>query len=458
MDLIESSGGPEKRTKTSEMDAVDAFLDSLGDKLKYFNSTNPRCRSKEMCTITDLGYGFSGEEKSYCKKHRDEVPGLIMVGPQCKYVGCKTKGHYKIGKLRVCGPHREQLIEEGLPGGDENVVYEKDYGKKCIKEGCGKSATFDNFTHCGPHSSTGKSDDKRVCEIPGCETRPSVGYPGELQRWCGKHREGGMVSHGLCVEPGCGKRASYGALGGRKTSCVGHKKDGHVLLGTTTCAMACCSTDAGGIQARFFHPEHRDETSTFYNKRICCFGRRVLIEDALMHNDIDRLNSLLTHFEMSRVLTLNSQSAFRFECETKYHKLLRDCVSIVFDDTVDEGPKVLGALRPDIFYKWCIDGANYGIHIEYDETTKHEDDMVRLKRIAIQAECEDRVYVIRVNGGENTKNPLCGRVSMENYSYFRVTGEGRKVASGVADRVIERIKWIEGGVGPCESRPSMIEM
>lgn len=443
-----------KKTKTTEIDAVDAFLDSMGDRLKYSNPMNPRCRSKEMCIITDLGYGFSGEEKSYCKKHRDEVPGLILVGAQCKYVGCKKKAHYKIGKLRFCGPHRDQLISEGLPDGKENVAYEKDYSRKCIEEGCGTSATFDNFTHCGPHSSTGKSDDKRVCEIPGCETRPSVGFPGEQQRWCGKHRDEGMVSHGLCVETGCDKRASYGVSGGKKTSCVGHKKDGYVILGTTICAMACCGATSGGLQAVFFHPDHEDETSEFFNKRICRFGRRVLIEDALMHNDVARVESLVTHFQMDRVLTLNAQSAFRFACESRYHELLKDCVDIVFDAPVEKGPKVIGALRPDIFYKWSINGVNYGIHIEYDETSSHEDDARRLQSIAENAECGDRVYVIRVYGGHDTKNPACTRVHMDNFEYFKVTGEGENVAVKVADAVTERIQWIKEGLGPDASRPS----
>lgn len=265
-----------------------------------------------------------------------------------------------------------------------------------------------------------------------------------------------MISYGLCIEPGCHKRASYGVPGGKKASCAGHKKDGYLLLGTSTCAMACCSTDAGGMQARFFHPEHQDETSTFYKKRICCFGRRVLIEDALMYNDVARVESLMTHFQMDRVLTLNAQSAFRFACESRYHELLKDCVDIVFDAPVEKGPKVIGALRPDIFYKWNINGVNYGIHLEYDETLSHEDDARRLQSIAENAECGDRVYVIRVYGGHGTKNPACRRVRMDNFEFFKVTGEGEYVAAKVADAVTGRIKWIKKGLGPDASRPSCL--
>lgn len=421
--------------------------------------TNPYCGSKkQLCTTTRLRYGLPGGHQEYCSKHWDELPGLVDLYPLCKYVGCAIRAHAfivtTVGQLNFCPKHMRQLVQEGLPDPEVNAKGPKDYSRKFIEEGCGTRATFDNFTYCGPHSPTGKSDDKRVCEIPGCETRPSVGYPGEQQRWCGKHGEEGMVSHGLCVEPGCDKRASYGVPDCKRTSCAGHMKAGYINLVATICAMACCSTTSGGLQAVFFHPDHEDETSEFFNKRICRFGRRVLIEDALMYNDVARVGSLMTHFQMDRVLTLNAQSAFRFACESRYHELLKDCVDIVFDAPVDNGPKVIGALRPDIFYKWCINGLNYGIHIEYDETSSHEDDTQRLQSIAENAECGDRVYVIRVYGGHDTKNPACTRVRMDNFEYFKVTGEGEDAASKVAEAVTERVHWIKDGLGPDDSRPS----
>lgn len=447
------------KRKAEEMDPLKRFFDSVADKINTPDPTKPLCLSQKYCTTTRLSHGFPGERPKYCSNHKDEVPGLVDLYKLCKYVGCSTHGHEVIktstGQLKFCPTHRMELIQQGLPNPDVNAKRAKNYNPKCSEEGCDKHASYDNRTHCPLHAVAEKSDDKRICEIEGCYTRTSVGYPGEAQRRCGEHKEEGMVPYGLCAEQGCRKRASYGRPDGKKMSCVTHKKEGYVLLGLTLCAMSCCSTNTDGLQAVFFHPEHQDETSEFFNKRICRFGRRVLIEDALMHNDITRLESLMTHFKMDRVLTLNAQSAFRFSCESMYHTQLKDCEDIVFDATVENGPKVFGALRPDIFYKWCIDGVNYGIHIEYDERESHEDDMGRLKCIAEQAGCLDRVYVIRVDGGHDTKNPVCSRVDRQNFSYFQVTAEGEEVARDVADAVVQRIGWIKRGEGPCGSRPAM---
>lgn len=456
----DSASGVNNKRKADQMDPVEAFFDAMSGKLNRPDPTNPLCQSKKLCTTSRLKYGFPGGRQRYCSKHGDEVPGLVDLHPLCKYVGCAKRAHTfiltTIGQLNFCAGHRNQLIEEGLPDPDVCVKAPVDYGKKCLEKGCTKGARYDGYQYCVLHSITKNCDDKRVCEISDCNTRPSVGYPGERKSRCGKHKQEGMISHGLCIEPACDKRASYGILGGKKTSCVRHRKDEYVILCTTTCAMACCSTSAGGLQAVFFHPEHEDETSEFFNKRICRFGRRVLIEDALMHNDISRVESLMAHFRMDRILTLNAQSAFRFECEGMYHELLKDCVGIVFDGPVESGPKVAGSLRPDIFYKWCVNGLNYGIHIEYDERVSHEDDSRRLECIANSAGCCDRVYVIRVFGGHDTKNPACTRVRKNNFEYFRVTTEGENVAVKVADAVVERIKWIEKGLGPCDSRPSRV--
>lgn len=446
-----------KKRKIEDLDPVSKFLDDMSDRLKKPDPANTLCRSKKkLCTTTRLKFGFPGGIKEYCSKHGDEVPGLVELQALCKYIGCVKKEqvtiHTAMGKLQFCYTHRKQLVQEGLPNPDINAKLPKSYHKKCIEEGCDKAATYDEGKYCGPHSLTGKSDDKRVCEVPGCDTRPSVGYPGETPRRCGRHKELGMVSWGSCEEPGCNTRASFGPPGGSRISCGHHRKDGYTNLVATTCAMACCVSSPDGLQAVFFHPEHEDKTSEFYQKRVCRFARRALIEDALMHNDIGRLESLVVHFKMDRVLTLNAQSAFRFACEKLYHPLLKDCVDIVFDGTVKDGPKVLGALRPDIFYKWCTDGVNYGIHIEYDETEAHEDDLARLNCIAKQADCLDRVYVIRVNGGDGTKNPACTRVRMEHFEYSKVTAEGERVASEVADAVKERIGWIKAGLGPCGTR------
>lgn len=403
----------------------------------------------KKCIEEGCGKAATYDGGQYCKPHSPtkisddarvcEVPGCEVTRPAFAYPG-KTP--------RRCAKHKEEgMYSHAL----------------CHEEGCCISASYGAHgrqpTHCGAHRLPGEFLQIRTCAEPGCDMQPSFGPPeGLVYTHCSRHKQEGYVDlrNKSCAHEMCTKNPSFGAEGGQRMWCGDHKTDTCVNLVATICAMACCSMVSGGDQAKFFHPEHEDEASPFYKKRICYFGRRVLIEDALMHNDIRRLESLMDHFKMDRVLTLNAQSAFRFACEKLYHPLLKDCVDIVFDGTVANGPKVLGALRPDIFYKWCIDGVNYGIHIEYDETTNHEDDLARLKCIAEQADCLDRVYVIRVCGGEDAKNPACTRVRMENFEYFKVTGEGKKVASDVADAVKERIGWIEQGLGPCGTRPSKI--
>lgn len=441
------------KRKFEELDPIDAFLESKKGRFKVKDPE--RMCAAEFCVITRLAWGFAGGDKLYCSKHQDDLPGLVYLGDNrtCNYINCPTVTQITIGGLRFCDPHVKQLISEGLPNPDESVKRTKNSNKRCRDEGCNLHSSFDDGKYCYRHSPTKVSDDGRMCEIPGCMNgRPTFGYPGETKTRCKEHKEEGMYSHKLCSGPECYSSASYGPPDGLPLTCVHHKESGYVNLNAAQCAMACCMY-GDGVQAKFFHIEYGDESSEFYGKRICTFGRRVLIEDAIQSNDMGRLSDLMNFYELDRVTTLNAQSAFRFECEKKYHDRLGNCVDIVFDGHVHEGPKTLWSKRPDIFYKFNVDGLHYGIHIEYDEVSTHEDDPVRLKCIEENAGCEGRVYLIRVSGGHDTKNPACTRVDMANYSYHVVTCEGIRVASMVSDAVVDRIRWIEEGLGPGDGRP-----
>ena len=167
-----------------------------------------------------------------------------------------------------------------------------------------------------------------------------------------------------------------------------------------------------------------------------------------MKNDMKRVEQLLQHFKVDRVVTLNAQSAFRFECEKLYYEDLQQCVDIVFDQPIKPGAKFLGDKRPDIFYKFFFHGRNFGVHIEYDETTSHEEDDARLQWIADEAECSGRVYVIRVHGKHRTESTLCERVRAKHFEYYKTTRQGKKVALSVAQAVKERIAWVKEGHAP----------
>lgn len=260
-----------------------------------------------------------------------------------------------------------------------------------------------------------------------------------------------------CGHQGCLKNRSFGKKGGERLWCYDHKSEYCVNLVETFCAMACCMYEE--IQGKYFHPDHQKKDSEFFGKRICSFARRFLIEDALMsRRDNDyytEVKKLLGHFGLKEVVTLNAQSAFRMECEKEYYDLL---VEVVFDNVVHGGPKVLGDQRPDIFYKWRVNDQDFAIHIEYDENSCHEDDSSRLDRIAREAGCEGKTYVIRVQGGHDTKNPVCRDVRKEYYKYSVVTESGKEVCREVAGLVKERIGWIEQGLGPNSQRLAKIEV
>jgi len=220
--------------------------------------------------------------------------------------------------------------------------------------------------------------------------------------------------------------------------------------------MSCCTNEHK--QAHFFHPEYKNKNSEFYGKRICWFGRRVLIEDAIMSNDMKKMEYLKNFFEIKEIVTLNAQSAFRIECEKLYFKLLTDCENITFDNIVCNTTKMYASKRPDVFYKWVIDNKNFGIHLEYDETSSHEDDKERIKTIHKDADCAGSTYLIRINGMHGTDKSLCREVQNEYYKYSKITQLGIIKAEEVAELVKERINWIKGGLVPNIDRPSKIDL
>lgn len=503
----------------TKRNVVEELLHSMSNDMK---DTEHRTCYKEGCERVNLIAGHPGGDKISCNKHQHGIEGLQKQTSKCVFKGCDTKGTTVVAntRYRFCAQHRDLLVERGIARDTFNDI--KTYARKCVSEGCEKTATHDDKTRCALHSPTGRSDDKRRCNHEGCTSnkRPTFGFGANRTR-CKDHREEGMASHKTCahdgcalsasygekagvdqyckkhrpggfvlnartcasetctrqpcygpegggtythcalhkpdgyvdtrnkrcVEDGCTKNRSFGVKGGERLWCLEHKTDECINLVKTTCAMACC-LHSEGCQATFFHPEYTDIASDFFRKRICYFARRALIEDAIMANDMQGVGRLLHHFKLDKVVTLNAQSAFRFACEKRYYTHLESCVQIIFDQPIKRGAKSLGDKRPDIFYKWCVDDKYFGIHVEYDEHTTHEDEDGRLRWIAREAGCDGTVYVIRVNGGRGMKDAVCSRVRMPSFEYYKITPSGKAVAAWVADAVVQRIRWIRAGLHP----------
>lgn len=493
-----------------KIDEVDAFLkdfESLKDRESRTCYVKGCKKSSHGFGIKGgLGWGFRGGDRVSCKKHR--LPEHVEQNHFCIYLGCDVRAKLAIGDHNLCAEHVEEIkTKANFP--EEFVTRTKT--ALCQHEGCTVAASYDKTTHCKVHANSASSDDKRVCDIKGCgKKRPTFGYPGKPRTRCAAHKESGMFSRKLCITDGCKISASYGNCEGVVVHCKKHMVPGETLInnkkcqhaecdkqpsfgdpvskvkshckthapegfvdvlnkrctaenceklcidstrfcvshgGGKKCTLPCCMF--GGPRPQYGNPDD--------GSRICAFGARALMEDALLNNDIERARMLQTHFKRKTMMVLNQQSAFRTELEKKYWKLLDTCHKIYFDETVSEKPKTTEDLRPDIFYLWKVDGTKMAIHIEYDEGKTHEDDDLRLKYIADTSGTTGNVYVIRVNATTNaSKNALCTRRQMGSVVYFEVNEVGRKVASKVADAVIERIQWIEEGLGPDDSRPAKV--
>lgn len=490
---------PKKRKAVTSL--AEDFLDSIPEHMK---DVLPRWCHEDRCFIDRLAYGVKGGDKVGCKKHNE---GLFDLGPLCTFIECGKRGKNSIKDTRYnfCKPHLDELVRMGMP--HEAVKRQKN--KVCAHPGCELCPSYDGNTFCKAHSTTGISDDKRVCNFEGCDkARPTFGFPGQPRVMCAEHKEPGMYSRKLCATENCMISASYGPTGGIVSHCKKHMIDGHSLINNPTCmdevcdkqptfgdpstgkmshckehapdgfidvrnkrcivdecdklridstlfcvshgggkicTLACCVF--GGPRPQYGNPD--DGT------RICSFGARALMEDALLKNDVDRSRMLMTHFNRKTMMVLNQQSAFRTELEKSYWKLLDTCAKIYFDETVSNKPKTIEDLRPDIFYLWEINGTKMAIHIEFDEgDSGHEDDDDRLMYISDASGTTGNVYVIRVDGkATGSKDALCTRSRKGDVVFFNVNGVGREVASRVSDAVVDRIQWIEEGLGPDDTRP-----
>ena len=81
-----------------------------------------------------------------------------------------------------------------------------------------------------------------ICEL--CAARPYFGMPGERARFCGEHRDTGMVDVGHKTCELCSERAYYGRPGWPVARCSDHKRDGDIQNPNKRCSGESCREPA----------------------------------------------------------------------------------------------------------------------------------------------------------------------------------------------------------------------
>ena len=185
-----------------------------------------------------LGYGFKGGDRVSCKQHK--LPEHVEQNQQCIYLGCKLRGKQFLGDHKFCAKHKNEVREAGgfpveFTTGEKKVT--------CKYGGCNVQASFDNRTRCKTHATSAKSDDNRKCDFPGCTStqRPTFGFPGQKKSKCREHRTPGMASHKRCEFQPCDKSASYGLPGEIARFCNKHKAE-RFVLNVKSCAYEGCES------------------------------------------------------------------------------------------------------------------------------------------------------------------------------------------------------------------------
>lgn len=200
------------------------------------------CRKQSRGIFSDmkgsLGYGFKGGDRVSCKQHK--LPEHVEQNQQCIYLGCKLRGKQFLGDHKFCAKHKNEVREAGgfpveFTTGEKKVT--------CKYGGCNVQASFDNRTRCKTHATSAKSDDNRKCDFPGCTStqRPTFGFPGQKKSKCREHRTPGMASHKRCEFQPCDKSASYGLPGEIARFCNKHKAE-RFVLNVKSCAYEGCES------------------------------------------------------------------------------------------------------------------------------------------------------------------------------------------------------------------------
>jgi hypothetical protein len=328
----------------------------------------------------------------------------------------------------------------GIPGRCKR----HDGGNRCQKEGCDKSAV---------QSTRGTGLPGMCCEDGGgtrCEHEEDTEGDNNVQGCCPngvQTKKGGTP--GMCQSHGGTKTITKKCLKcGENDLQVSTRKTGIPGMciacgGGNRCEKACCTALPGiPTVARYIHPDT--------GEGICTAFARNMVAEALFEKNEEEVQRLMTYFGFKRKLVFRAEQAF-FCALNKAAPELRQFESAIDTSVLKQfydKAKSTEDRRPDAFFL-CRE-TNVGLHFEYDENTFHEDDDARLTLIANQAGCgPEAVYVIRVNGHQNTNDSLCTRrIYKQEHAYYELTERGNEVATRVAEYIKECVDMMKLGILP----------
>jgi hypothetical protein len=329
----------------------------------------------------------------------------------------------------------------GIPG----RCIKHDGGNRCQKEGCTKSAQdstrgtglpgmciqHGGGTRCEHEDEPESGNNIRGC-CPNGARKEKGGNPGMCVQHGGKKTK---TLHKKCLK--CGEKEAVNSTRktGLKGMCI-------ACGGGNRCEKPCCTALPGiPTVAVFIHPDT--------GEGVCTAFARNMVADALFENNEGEVQRLMEYFDFKRKLVFRAEQAF-FCALNKAAPELRQFESAIDTSVLKQfydKTKSTEDRRPDAFFL-CRE-TNVGLHFEYDENTFHEDDDARLTLIANQAGCgPEAVYVVRVNGRQNTQESLCTRRLYNEHAYYELTERGKEVVAQVAEYMKECVDMMKMGILP----------
>jgi hypothetical protein len=327
----------------------------------------------------------------------------------------------------------------GIPGRCKS----HDGGNRCQKKGCETSAQ--NSTRgtgltgmCCVHGGGPRCEHEDETEgennVQGCCPNSAIGTKGGTSGMCQIHG-GTKTIRKKCLT--CGE--NYEVNSTRKT---GLKGMCCACGGGNRCEKPCCTALPGiPTVAKYIHPDT--------GEGICTAFARNMVADALFEKNEQEVQRLMKYFDFKRKLVFRAEQAF-FCALNKAAPELRQFESAIDTSVLKQfydKTKSSEDRRPDAFF--LCRQTNVGLHFEYDENTYHEDDDARLTLIANQAGCgPEAVYVVRVNGRQNTQESLCTRRLYNEHAYYELTERGKEVVAQVAEYMKECVDMMKMGILP----------